>query len=116
MSFTPGNLSIFETEMKKIAGALLAATTVTLHGGGTVSVRMFVGMRRSTERDMTGGVGQETQVATIDADDWDTKAGRPPQKGDVLTLGDGRRFMIEDAHVTTAGGNTMFYKARLRGR
>lgn len=115
MSFSNENIAAFEAQMKAMAGVLLQPTSVDLYGAGQVSIKLFVSARRANESDVTAGAVQDTQlVATIDADDWDNKAGRPPQKGDVIWWA-GERHAIQRSIGTNAGGNKIFYKARLQG-
>ena len=64
---------------------------------------------------MTGGASTDTQlIATIDADDWDAKVGRKPQKGDVIWWM-GERHAVDRSATGAPGGNKVFYKARLQG-
>ena len=115
MSFTNSNIAAFEANLKQAAGAMLALQQVDLYQGGTVSVKLHVGTRRATETSLTGGAVADTQlIAVIDADDWDTKAGRPPQKGDVIWW-TGLRHAVVRAAVAAPAGNKAFYRARLEG-
>ena len=115
MSFTKANIAKMESAMKEMAGALLASTEVQLYKGPTVNVLLYVGTRRSSSPELTGGIDQEGQRATIDADDWDAQAGRPPQMGDIIVWA-GRRFAVQSAQlVAPTGENRVWYKANLRG-
>lgn len=115
MSFTQGNIAAMEAALKQAAGALLAPQQVDLYQGATVSVRLHVSTRRARESDITGGAVVDSElVATIDADDWDDKAGREPQKGDVIWWL-GTRHAVVRSVPAAPGGNKAFYKARLQG-
>lgn len=115
MSFTTQNLASFEAALKQAAGVLLSLQTVNLYQGATITVKLSVTSRRSNETDLTPGAATDTQlIAVIDADDWDAKAGRPPQKGDVIWW-TGVRHAVDRASVASPGGNNMFYRARLQG-
>lgn len=115
MSFTTGNIQSFEDALKKAAGDLLSPQQVDLYQGPTVTVRLHVGTRRANETDVTGGAVADTQlIATINADDWDNQAGRPPQKGDVIWWV-GERHAVDRSIVAAPAGNKAFYKARLQG-
>ncbi len=115
MSFTVSNIAAFEQELKSRMGALLAPQQVDLYGGGTETIRLHVSTRRANETDISGGAVADTQlIATIDADDWDTKAGRPPQKGDVIWW-TGLRHAVDRSAVSAPAGNKAFYKVRLEG-
>ncbi len=115
MSFTTSNIQAMETRLKQAAGALLVPQQVDLYQGATVQVKLHVGTRRANETDITGGAVSDSQlVATIDADDWDAKASRPPQKGDVIWW-TGERHAVDRSIGPAPGGNKVFYKARLQG-
>ena len=115
MPFTNSNIQAMETALKQAAGALLAPQQVDLYQGPTVEVKLHVGTRRANETDITAGAVADTQlVATIDADDWDAQAGRPPQKGDVIWW-TGERHAVDRSIVASPAGNKVFYKARLQG-
>ena len=115
MAFTIGNIAAAETAWKQMAGALLAPQQVDLYQGATITVRLHVGTRRANEVDVTSGAASEGNlVATIDYDDWMTKAGRDPQKGDVIWWL-GRRHAVMDAVAAAPAGNGIFYKAELQG-
>jgi hypothetical protein len=115
MPFTSANIAAMEFELKRAAGALLAPQQVDLYQGPTVTVKLHVSSRRANERDVSGGAVADTQlIATIDADDWDMRAGRPPQKGDVIWW-TGERHAVERSAPSSPAGNKAFYKARLTG-
>lgn len=115
MSFSNANIQAFENGLKQAAGALLQLQQVDLYQGSTVNIKLYVGTRRANETEITGGgVADTNLVATIDADDWDTKAGRPPQKGDVIWW-TGTRHAVTRSSVSAPAGNKVFYKARLEG-
>ena len=115
MPFTTGNIAAFEANLKAAAGALLMPQDVDPHLGSRVQVKLHVGSRRANESDMTGGAATDTNlIATIDADDWDAKVGRVPQKGDVIWW-TGLRHAIDRSSVSAPAGNKVFYKARLQG-
>ncbi len=115
MSFTSGNIQGMEAALKKAAGALLSLQQVDLYQGATVTVMLAVTTRRANESDLTGGAATDTQLtATIDADDWDAKAGREPQRGDVIWWA-GVRHAVDRSIVNAPAGNKIFYRARLQG-
>ncbi len=115
MSISKGVVASMEIAMKAAMGDLFELQQVDLYGGGTVEVKLHIGTRRANESDLTSGASQDTQlIATIDADDWNTKAGRPPQKGDVIWW-TGRRHAVDRSIVAAPAGNQVFYKARVQG-
>lgn len=115
MSFTQNNIQTFEADLKAAAGALLTPQPVDLYQGARVNVRLHVGTKRANERDMTGGAPADTNlIAVIDADDWDSKAGRPPQKGDVIWW-TGERHAVDRGSVAAPAGNKAFYRVFLQG-
>lgn len=116
MTFNTANIDKFINGFKRIAGATMSPQAVDLYKGDTVQVKMYVGRRRAASSELTGGMEQENQYATIDAADWDAKVPRGmPQKGDVVHWA-GRRMAVEDCQVIAPDGATRaFYKARLRG-
>lgn len=114
MSFTQANIANFETKIKQVAGAMLTPQQVDLYQGDTITVKLAVGTRRAQAGDVTDGSDTETVIATVDADDWDAAAPRPPQKGDVIWWL-GQRYAVERPHVAAPGGNKIFYKLRLKG-
>ena len=115
MAFTTGNIAAFEAALKASAGALLALQQVDLYQGETVQVKLYVGTRRANEDDMTAGASADTnQIATIDYDDWNAKAGREPQMGDVIWWL-GKRHAITRSIAAAPAGNGVFYKAHLEG-
>jgi len=115
VSFTTSNIASAIAAWKKGAGVMLAPQTVDLYGGATVSIKLHVSTRRANETDVTAGaVADEQLIAIIDSDDWDTKAGREPQKGDVIWWM-GKRFAVERSIGAAPGGDKAFYRARLQG-
>lgn len=115
MAFTHQNIASFETALKKAAGDMLTPQTVRLYKATSdIQVKLAVSSRRASAGELTAGMDTETLIATIDADDWDAKAGRPPQKGDVIWW-TGLRYAVERPHVGAPGGNKVFYKVRLTG-
>lgn len=113
--FTTRNVQAMTDAMRRAAGVLLAPQQVDLYEAGTVEVRLHVGQRRAGSGDLTGGADQQSQYATIDAEDWDAKAGRIPQKGDVIHWA-GRRYAVESCQIISPDGATVqFYKSRLSG-
>ena len=115
MPFTTENIAAFESLIKTEAGAMLSLQQVDIYQGATVSVKLAVGTRRASEADLTAGASQDSElIATIDFDDWNTKVGREPQKGDVIWWM-GKRHAVERCIAGAPGGNGIFHKARLRG-
>ena len=114
MAFTVNNIAAMEAALKQGAGALLSLQTVYLYQAGTVSVKLHVGQRRTSSVEVTGGATEQNQYATIDADDWDNKVGRIPQRGDQIEWA-GRKYAIDNIQVIAPAGNRSFYKARLTG-
>ena len=112
--FSASGVARMEAAMKREFAALFAPTPVALYGAGDAMINLYVGRRRGSSSEVTAGAEAEAQLATVDADDWDAKAGRPPQKGDIITWA-GRRFAVEDNQLIAPTGNRVFYKCRLRG-
>ena len=115
MSFTAGNIQAMEDAFKAGMGVLLQPQQVDLYQGATVNINLYVGTRRANETEVTGGAVADTQlVAIVDADDWDAKAGRPPQIGDVIWWM-GERNAVSRASGSAPAGNRVFYKVFLEG-
>ena len=115
MPFTTANVQAMTQQLKQAAGALLAPQDVDLYDGGRVVVALHVGTRRASESDITGGMSAESGlIATIDAEAWETAAGRAPQMGDVIWW-TGQRYAVTEAHLAAPAGQPVFYKARLKG-
>lgn len=116
MPFTKKNLAAMETLMKAAGGALFSQQRVDSYDGPQEQmIKMHVGSRRANETDITGGAVADTQlIATIDADDWDAKIGRPPYKGDVIWWL-GSRHAVTRASAAAPADNKVFYKVRLQG-
>ena len=116
MSFSNSNIAAMEAALKQAAGALLALNTVTPYGGtGDVLVKFHVSTKRANETDLTGGAASDSQlIATVDYDDWQTKIGREPQRGDVFHWL-GRRYAVDRSIAAAPAGNGVFYKVRLEG-
>jgi hypothetical protein len=114
MSFSAENIAAFETKVKAGLGVMLKPQQVDLYQGATVQIKLAVGTRRASSSEVTSGAEAETLIATVDADDWDAKAGRPPQQGDIIWWL-GTRHAVERPHVAAPGGNKIFYKLRLKG-
>ena len=101
--------------MKAGMGVMLTALQVDLYGGDTVSIKIAVGTRRASQADITAGASADRKlIATIDYDDWIAKAGRDPQKGDVIWWL-GNRHAIVKSIPAAPGGNGIFFKAELAG-
>ena len=115
MSFTTSNVSKLVTQIKQRAGVLFQPQQVDMYGGGTVYVKLSVRSGLAGESELSGGAVQDINlIAKIDGEDWDTKVGRPPQKGDVIHWM-GRRHAVERSIAIAPDGNLVFYKARLAG-
>ena len=116
MAFTQRGIEQFEEQAKKALGALLYENTVEVFGKtGTIQVKLSVNSRRGNQTELTGGATSETNlICVIDADDWDAKVGRMPQRGDVVHW-HGRRHAIERPVPVAPAGNAVFYRARLEG-
>lgn len=116
MSFTNQNIGQMVTGLKQAAGALLTPQDVNLYPNDVdvVQIKLHVGQRRAASPDLTPGMERQNQYATIDAADWDAKAGRMPQRGDVIHWA-GRRYAVEDCQIIAPAGQVSFYKARLNG-
>lgn len=86
-----------------------ADVDVTLRDGTTFRTKAFE--RRQTPEEMTDGLTQQGYYVRVVASDWDAAAGRPPDKGDQLTLY-GRRHAVESWQRR---GIADLYVLRLKG-